>query len=232
MASASMWAFLIFTPPLVLRAYRMRRPELSVQAAAFTSILPTTNLDFPDVLTRPQTLRGWRVCCTVWSAVALVGHFILPHPDGADFEGLRAARFFTVWCFSGVTAFFALGAARRMEAVQEVTLFCTVAPPSLLTAAVFWLVIFPSLPPYLQRHAFRFDELTMHALSVPLLIADCTLLSPKQAAAPTANLWLWPVLFAAFYLPFHWAWLAAGGTPVYEFLRPSLPWAGAIHAGR
>jgi hypothetical protein len=100
----------------------------------------------------------------------------------------------------------------------------------------------------------RFDELTMHALSVPLpladqrvtisslhsvrgeqvplLIADCTLLSPKQAAAPTANLWLWPVLFAAFYLPFHLAWLAAGGTPVYEFLRPSLPWAGAIHAGR
>ena len=69
--------------------------------------------------------------------------------------GLRAARFFTVWCFSGVTVFFALGAARRMEAVQEVTLFCTVAPPSLLTAAVFWLVIFPSLPPYLQRHAFR-----------------------------------------------------------------------------
>ena len=65
MASASMWAFLIFTPPLVLRAYRMRRPELSVQAAAFTSVLPTTNLDFPDVLTRPQTLRGWRVCCTV-----------------------------------------------------------------------------------------------------------------------------------------------------------------------
>ena len=92
MASASMWAFLIFTPPLVLRAYRMRRPELSVQAAAFTSsILPTTNLDFPDVLTRPQTLRGWRVCCTVWSVVALVGHFILPHPDGADFEGICPA---------------------------------------------------------------------------------------------------------------------------------------------
>ena len=65
MASASMWAFLIFTPPLLLRAYRMRRPELSVQAAAFTSILPTTNLDFPDVLT--QTADTPRLACVLHS---------------------------------------------------------------------------------------------------------------------------------------------------------------------
>jgi len=170
-------------------------------------------------------------CCAIAAIAVLVAHLSLPHPDGPDYEGLRALRFFTVWCFIGVAVYFAAAAAHCLHAWVE-AIFYTVAPPSLLTMLVFWIEIFPSLPAYLQRHALRFDELSMHALSVPTIVADALLCAPLEArAGRTPGLWLRPVAFAASYLPFHWVWLVMDdGRPIYAFLRPSLPWAGAAHA--
>jgi hypothetical protein len=214
--SLSMWAFLVLAPiALLSAARRSRRP-----------------IRQPSVLVAPRSrcLRLPPACCAVVAIVVLVTHVTLPHPDGPDFEGLRALRFFTVWCFAGVAVYFVATAAHCIKAWEEV-IFYTVAPPSLLTMLVFWLIIFPSLPPRRQAHAFRVDEISMHGLSVPALVADALLCAPLEARAGRApGLWLRPVAFTASYLPFHWAWLAMDGRPVYAFLRPSIPWAGAIHA--
>jgi hypothetical protein len=229
--SPSMWAFLMLAPLLLLLANRRQGSP------------PPDAMVFAPRLSIAAEL--WTIACAVAALAALLCHLVLPHPDGADYEGLRALRFFTAWCFVGVAAYFVGGALRILRVALQrgsavcpsslgsrhrVHCFYTVAPPSLLVDVVFWAVIFPTLPPHLRAHAFRFDEISMHALNVPVLLLDCLLFSSDAASARMAGLWRLPLGFTASYLPFHWAWLAAGGSPIYEFLQPSLPWAGAIHA--
>lgn len=220
MISPSMWVFLILAPLVLLIAARAS----CTRSRTVRSVSQMAS----------WRLRLWRICCAALAVVVLVWHLILPHPDGADFEGLRALRFFTLWCFCGSTLLFVVGAvhsfSRSFTPSREEALFYTFAPLSLLVDLLFWIVIFPLLPERLKDHAFRFDELTMHAINMPILLLDSALLTPEARAGRAAGLWLRPVTFAASYLAFHWGWIAAGGEPVYEFLRPSLPWAGAIHA--
>ena len=197
-----------------------------------TSILHTKSngsLSLSNGIMALETLAN--MLCCFGSSCACVA-LILPHPDGADFEGLRALRFFTLWCFCGSTLLLLWVRAfilKILHSFREEALFYTFAPLSLVDL-LFLIVIFPLLPERLKDHAFRFDELTMHAINMPILLLDSALLTPEARAGRAAGLWLRPVTFAASYLAFHWGWIAAGGEPVYEFLRPSLPWAGAIHA--
>ena len=221
MISASMWTFLVLAPLLLLIGKRTSRSQLDHSAAV--------------TIRRTLVSKLWPIFCAALAAAVLVLHLVLPHPSGADFEGVRALRFFTVWCHAAVTAYFTFAAVllacrSAQSSREEAALFYTVAPPSLLTAVVFWFAIYPANPPSLQSHAFRFDEYTMHALNVPMLLVDSLLLAHEAHAAQTAGLWLYPVAFTASYLPFHSVWLALGGRPIYAFLNPSLPWAGAIHA--
>ena len=217
--SLSMWAFLVIVPFILLLAARRvsrlrRRIELQSADAAVTH-------------QRSLVARLWPAGCAAASTAVLVAHVSLQHPDGSDFEGIHALRFFTAWCFAGVVVYFTAAAAQCVRFSREEAIFYTVAPLSLLTTIIFWLVIFPSLPPRLQSHALRVDELCMHALSVPALLVDVLLCAPPEAhAGRTPGLWLRPVAFAASYLLFHWAWLAyvpSGFQPASCYRASTLP---------